>query len=793
VRLFTHKPGLAIAVVLTLAVGLGSVTAIVSIAHALLLRPLSFEHAERIVVIQSRVADANGRLSLREFRDLEREARLLARVGAYYRTQYNLTGDGPPQSLTCTMPSSGVFDVLGVRPVLGSVWPTSVDFTRHYTVLLSHGLWQRSFGAQRDMVGRTIVMDGASYTVSGILPDSVDFPLQTDVYRGVTDYNAVDVRRYSVIARIEDGRSLTDVQGELDILSQRFAETWPETNTGVRLIATPLRDVYVGGARPFVLLMVGAVALLITIAVMNVANLLLTRGLSREGEFAVRLALGASRWRLVQQGFVETAVLTVLGLALGAVGARWVVAAFVALVGSQLPPWISVRIDLTVVLASGVVAALVAFAIALIPAWHASKTDVERVLRQHAGRSGSRGRTSVRRWLVAAQSAVASLLLVTGGLFAGGLSDLLSVDPGFDRQGLLTFRTDPPFSRYGDIATTSEFYRRVTEALAEIPGVTRVGANTVLPFSRLDVPSPRVSVEGRDSGRADEAPFVNLQLIDSAYFDAMGIPVRKGRRFERTDDTSSPPVAIVSERTARRLWGDEDPVGRRLRLLWNQAGTGTAGGSEIWLTVVGVTAPVRSGSLEDVSGLDVYAPHTQMFAGDSFIVVRTGGDPGTLQRQIRAAIDRIDRDQSFFDMRTMEDRIGETLWQQRVAAMVLALFASVAFVLALLGTFAVTAHAVTTQRRELGVRRALGSSGLLMTWLVVRQWLLPVVAGVACGCAAAAIASRQALSLAIPVPVDDLWPWLLPAMLISAAAIASTVPVAGLLKRSPLSDVLRGE
>ena len=289
------------------------------------------------------------------------------------------------------------------------------------------------------------------------MPESVDFPLQTDVYRGVTDYNSPEVRRYSAVGRLAPGRSLVDVQSELDALAARFATTWPQSNTGVRLVATPLRDAYIGRARPFVLLMAGAVVLLLVMASVNVANLLLSRALSQEGDNAVRIALGAARWHVVRQSLLDTVVLAGVGIVVGAVAAHYVVAGVTALVGTDLPPWMTVNVDLRTLLVNTAIAIAVAAAIGILPALQASRTDVERVLRQQAGRSSGGSRKTVRRWLVGAQAATASVLLVAAGIFVSGLSTLLAISPGFERHNALTFRVDPPYSRYGDIPTTSEF------------------------------------------------------------------------------------------------------------------------------------------------------------------------------------------------------------------------------------------------------------------------------------------------------------------------------------------------
>lgn len=790
-RLFVTQPALSITIVVTLAIGLGSVTAILAVAYALLYRALPFPQADRIVVVHAEVDGLAGRLALREYQELERDASVFAHVGAYYRSQYNLSGDGPPQALTATMPTATVFDVLGVTPVHGAIWPATMDFTRHYTVVLSHRLWQRQFGGRTDVVGQSIVMDGASYLVSGVLPDGVDFPMLTDVYRGATDYNAPHVRRYSVVARLAQGRTLADVQERLAALSARLASSWPDTNSGVRLRAVPLRDSYVGRARPVIMLLVVGVSLLLVMAIVNVTTLLLTRVLTQEGDTAVRLALGASPADLARQHTGEALLLTAIGGGLGALAAGPALAALVRMVAADLPPWMRIDLDVRILVASAAVAAAAAVAIAVLPIRQAARADLERVLRQQAGRTGVRGGQRARRWLVGIQAALASVLLVMAGHFAAGVQQLITRDPGFDPRGVLTLRTDPPYTRYGDIAATSDFYRRLTEALQALPGVTHVGTSSNLPFARLDVASPRAAPDGGTTGRGDDAPFVNLQLVDPGYFDAMRIPIVSGRRFERTDGSDAPLVAIIGERTARRLWPGQDPLGRRLQLVWNQDGAGSGGGSALWLDIVGVARSVRFGGWDDDTSLDVYTPHTQMFAGDTYVVLRGQLPPASLVRQLRPAFDRVDPDQSFFDVLPIDARVARTLWQHRVATMVLTFFATVALALALVGTFAVTAHAVTAQQREFGVRRALGSSATRIVWLVARQWLVPVAVGVIIGIGVGRGAShRIALSAGLTVDAPP-WALLLPSVLLAAALLACLAPLRGVLRRASLTDVLR--
>jgi putative ABC transport system permease protein len=462
-----------------------------------------------------------------------------------------------------------------------------------------------------------------------------------------------------------------------------------------------------------------------------------------------------------------------------------------------LPPWFDVRFDPTVLLWTAAVAIATAIGVASLPAAHAFNTDVEPVLRQSSTRTaGSRGERQARRWLLGGQAAFATLLLVTAGLFAGALGSLLRIDPGFEPAGVMTFRVDPPWGRYPDIPTTSEFYRRATEALERIPGVEAAGANMFLPFSGLDLSSPRVSIEGRSSGRADEEPFVNFQVIDPGYLRTMRIPLLRGRGLVATDDANAPPVALVSARTAQRFWPDADPIGRRFRVVWNQHGTGGSGGAEILLTVVGVVGDVRFTGVEDTTGLGVYAPHMQLFAGESFLVVRARTDAEALQRQIRHAIDTVDRDQSLFDAQPMTARVNGSFWQHRVATAVLGVFALVAWTLAVIGTYAVTAQAVASQRREIGIRLALGSSRVDVGWLVMRRWLTPIAVGLIVGLAGGAVLARMLADALGVTGVSGISLAALagaPAALALAAVAACYVPVRQVMMRVQLVDALRAE
>jgi putative ABC transport system permease protein len=791
VRLVTRHPGFCGAVVLTLGIALGAFTAIFSLVYALILEPLPFREADRLVVIQPVVNAEAGKLTLREYQDLSRETRMFEEWAAYYRSQYNVTGGGAPEALTCTISSSTLFTSLGVRPVLGELWPREQDFTRQYLVLLSHRVWQQRFGGRPDVVGSSIVMDGGTYRVTGVLPAGFDYPLQTDVFRDATDYNAPHVRRYSAIARLRPGVTMAQAQTELDAFATRFAAAYPDTNAGVRLAALPLRDAYVGRARPFLWLMLGAVMLLLVIACVNVTNLLLSRALSASGDAAVRLAIGAWRRHLIRQSMVEALLLASVGAALGGVGAEWALRLMTTRVQGDLPPWFQPQVNPVVWLAAAGAALLTAAVVGLLPALEASRTNVEQVLRQETGRSaGSRRQQAIRRALIAGQVGFATLLLVAAGVFVGGVRELMRTDTGFDAHNVLTFRVDPPYGRYPDIATTSAFYRRAAESLMAQPGIVAAGTNNTIPFSRLDQASPRVVVEGQ--ANTEDAPFVNFQVVDAGYFDAMRIPLRSGRSFDRTDTEASTQVALVSARAARRFWPFADPIGRRVHVVWSQEGTGGGRGSDVPLTIVGVVGDVRYSGIDDTTGLDLYAPNTQLFAGDSYFVVRTRTSPAAVAAQLRAAIDLVDRDQSFFDVQSMQARVEGALWQHRVATIVLAVFGAIALCLAVIGTYAVTAHAVASHGREMGIRLALGSPPLGVAWLMMRRWLVPVGVGLLAGLAAGvAVARALAQLIGLTEWPDLLTPATLPLVLALSTLVACAVPVWRVLRRVQLTDTLR--
>lgn len=785
------SPGWAAAIIVTFAIAIGANTAVFSLVQALILRPLPFAEPHELFFIDAMVGEEPGHISKREFRELGRTVHSVEEFAGYYPSQYNVVN--PPEALVSTIGTSNLFSLLGVRMLHGDAWPASMDFQREYQVVIGHDLWQQRFGARPGIVGESIVMDGASYRVAGVLPSGFAYPVKTAVYRSITNYDGDHLRRLWVIARVHDGRTLADLQGELDRISAYFEQAYPDSNAAVRLRARPLADLYVGDARPYVLLLPVAVIVLLVVASANVANLMLSRALARQGEVAVRLAMGARAIDIARLSMLEALVLASAGAAAGVAGSYWALQLLMAMVTTDLPPWFDVRIDMSTLAFTSVVTLLTAVSVGLVPAWHSSRIAIEQTLRQEAGRNaGPRGSRRWRGALLAAQAAMAAVLIISAAIFGIGLRHLNAVDLGFDRDNVLTFRTDPPFSRYAEIGPISLFYRQAIERLRERPGVIDAATNQRIPFSTLDVASPRVLIDGTSAADAAQQPFVNFQVISPNYFDVMRIPIASGRAFTDFDLAESERVAIVSRRAAARFWGTADPIGRRISLAWNQSGVAGNGGAALQLTVVGVVGDVRSLSAQDPPSLDVYAPVTQTFAGDSFFVIRTTADAAALAPEIGRAIAAIDPEQSHFDVMTMTERVQTSQWQHRVAGTVLAVFAVIAFALAVIGVHAATAYAVEMRRSELGIRLALGGDRTALLGDAVRRALAPVAAGLGVGLAAGGFSGAW---LARQLPIsgweDQARAGIPVIALLIVAAIAAAWPALRVMRSVNLTEVFR--
>ena len=787
IRSVWRRRSLSSVVAGTLALGIAANGVVFAFAHAWLLRPLPFPGSDRLVVIQTVAGATVGNLSGREVRDLTRDSRLIEDLAAHYPSQYNVTGGGPPEALTCVIATHNLFRVLGTPMLHGDTWSASSDWTEQFLVALSHGVWTRRYGADPTIPGRSVLLDGAPYGVTGVLPQGFAFPQQVDIFRAVTAFNVETIRRYAALARLRSGVSLTEIQGELDGLSARYAEAHPATNRGVRLQARWLRDSYVGSVRPYLLLLAGAVGIVLIIACSNAANLALVGALSRRTDLAIRFALGASRLRLAAGLIVESVVLAAAA-GIVAAGLTWTTVSIVAKhVALELPPWMIVDMNGAVL---GFIAALsiaAGFGTGAVSALSAMRADNWLNLQAGSrGNVGTRAQRRARSALIAAQVTLTVVVLIGAGLLTKSLLRLTTVDLGLRPQHVMTFRVDPPWKRYPELQDISLFYERAIERLSALPGVTGAAANQRLPLAGFRDITQTVTLPGQTHD-GDSKPFVNVQAISSQYTDVMGIPIVRGRTFVQDDRQGKQAVALVSEFAAGRFWPGKDPLGERLLLTLRTRGFGSPNSTDVWVTIIGVTGNVRSQDPETPPALDVYVPLDQAYAGDAYFVLRTPQAmpaPATLA----AAIQEVDPDQSIFDARAMAARIDVLVWQRRAAAVIMMIFAGAAFLLAMAGIHGVISISVAERTREIGIRLLLGGNARHVRGLLVRQGLAPVAAGIAMG---ASLAGAVALGLrAVLFGVSPADPWVFAAvgaLVTSAALAASLSPVRRATHVDPLS------
>jgi putative ABC transport system permease protein len=753
IRAIIRQPAFALAAVLTLALGIGVNSAVFTVVNALLLRPLPFAEPDRLVFVQTSVGGEAGKVAMREFKALLLEATIFDDLAAYYRSQYNVTGSGRPESIPTTISTHNILRVLGLHPVIGSSWPASHDFTRQYTVMVGHGLWRRRFGSDLNIVGKKIRLDMADYEVVGVAPPSADFPDRAEAFRSITDYNAEDQRRLSVVGRLKRGVTVAQARDALAQFGAEMTTRYPGSNTGVTFEAHLLRDAHVGAVRPYLWLLLGVVTFVLVIACANVGNLLLSRTVDRQTELAVRKALGADRGRLLKQLVTETMVLATLGGAAGLALLTATLGWIVGLIQPQLPVWMTIQVDARVVLFTFAVVVLTGLLAGTVPALRLSDAALHHALSGSGKGSVGRGHRRFRQGFTIVQIAMALPLLVGASLMIQSFWRLQATDLGFRPAGLLTFRVDPPYGKYSDIETTSWFYKRALEELRALPGVTGAATNQDLPIARLpDAVSRTVFVEGQAIARDGEQPFVTVQPISPRYFEVMDIPFRAGRDFTEHDRESSAPVAIVNERLARRSWPGQDPIGKRIRLEGTVSTLAKPGGNLMdratvvsaapWLTVAGVVADVKHAHVMRPEGLEVYVPHTQFFSGDAYFVVRTSQPPASLINAVTQAVWRVDPDQSVFAMRTMDAHVDGTIWQQHLSGRLFGLFAGLALTLALIGVYGVMSHLVAQRTRELGIRMALGASKADVMRLVLGESARLTLIGCALGLAGALVLVR---------------------------------------------------
>jgi putative ABC transport system permease protein len=759
-RSFSKTPAFTATIVLTFALGIGANTAIFSFVNSVLLQPLPYQDAEQLVRVESRRGATPGRISMRELEEM-RELGIFQAVAAYIPgAQYNMSGEGTPEEVPATLSTSNLFDVLGVPLPQGGVWPREYDLQRNFGVVISHELWQRKFGGDPGVIGQKITLDAAPfYTVFGILPPRFGFPDEAQLYRSIAindtypNYKERDARNVFAVARLKPGVTQAQAGAALETFGRRLAQEYPEANRGLDFALVSLRDFYVGDVRPYLLLLSGAVALVLLIACANVVNLLVSRALAREKEIALRTALGAGRGRLIRQLLTESLLLALVGGAAGLLLAFWSVNLLRHLAAAELPPWMEVGIDTRVLLFTFVISVLTGVIAGMLPALQVSRPNLDSVLKEGARGSSGGASGRVRRLLVMGEIALALVLLVCAGLMVKSFARLQETDLGFNPQRLLTFRVALPWSKFseqGGGAKMGLFYQQALERLAALPGVESAALNSNLPLTGETEAGRRAfTLEGQPADDQTRNPFLNDVTVSPSYFQTAGIPLRRGRLFTEHDTAASERVGIVSEKLANLLWPGEDPIGKRLKV-------GKPDSTSKWTTVIGVVGDVRHDHVTAAPGLDLYVSYLQVPGANMYLLLRTKTEiPASLGQQASRAILEIDRDQSSFDFHSMEARIGQRIWQQRIASALFVTFAALAFILAAVGIYGLMAYSVRQRTREIGIRIALGADRASVLRLVMREVGQLVLFGGIAGLLCALALSRLLSGLLYGVSPSD--------------------------------------
>ncbi len=768
------------AAVVTLALGIGSTTAIFSVVRSVLLAPLPFPAPNRIVVPESRMTTTGGGWSITyaDFMDW-RDQHVFSRVAVYQPTQVDLTGPAEPVRVQGAAVSPQFFDALGVTPAKGRLLqPFDYPEGSGYAVVISDRLWRAQFGARPDIVGQRVEINAVKRTIVGVFPPGARWPIDADLWvpLRVTSELDPDLQRrdnfiFEAIARLAPGATLESTRAAMATLARRVAAGHPDIRANVTTVPTPVLQWMLGPTTPRALwILLGAVGLLLLIGCVNVANLQLARAAARRRELAVRVALGASRWRLVRQSLIESGVLGLAGGALGVVLAIWMVKAIVAMAPQDVPRIETASLDLAT-LGFALGASLgVSLLFGLAPAAHAVRN------RDHVGMGEAGERTSVgrsgartRRTLVAVELALSVVLLAGAGLAVQSISRLRRVDTGFDRRNVLTASISLPGIRYDSKAKVIAFMSQLRDRLAAAPGIDAAGISSASPLGGGGFYLGRMMVaEGREPSPANEVP-VNWNVATSGYFAALRAQILRGRDFGETDDSASPPVMIVDETFARKMFGAESPIGKRAMSSRDE---------RVEREIIGVVHDVKYYSAADSSRALVWVPYAQNNAWHQGIVtVRARGSALDALPIVRRELHGLDANIALANVTTMDEAMARSMAGDRLVAILLGTFASLALLLAAVGVFGVLSYAIAQRSREMGIRLALGARPSDLWRLVARETAPMVCAGVGIGLAAALGLARLVRSMLYEVGPNDPATFAAVALTLGlVAAIAALVP-----------------
>jgi putative ABC transport system permease protein len=786
IRMLVNTPGFSLIVLLTFALGIGVNTAVFSVFNGVLLRPLPYPDPDRITMIwldNRRLAIKEDITSFPNYRDWRDQNSAYAQLAAFTPSAFSLTGAGEPERLQGAQATANFFDVMGVKPVAGRVFDVSNEKPGNDTVVvLSYGLWQRKFGGAADALGRPMVLNGRPHEVIGVMPADLRVPENAELWKPLAPDEGLREARAAfwlpVIGRLKPGVGVEQAQTEMSGISARLEQQF-DSNRGYGAYVVPLHEQLVGDVERSLFVLLAAVGFVLLIACANLGNLMLGRTAARRKELAIRTALGARWGRLVRQIVTEAFVLAVAGSALGLVLAYWATGFFMTVGADSIPRPEMIRIDARVLGFTLLLAAVSALLAGLLPALHASGGAVVDSLREGGREGGPVASRRTRSALVAAEVALAFVLLAGAGILVRTLWSMQQVDRGFDASRIALATVSLPQALYAGPPEVRGFYARLLERVRALPGVESAASGTGVLQPEL-ANSGIFSFEGKPLPPEEQRIEFPVESVSPGYFETLNMTFVRGRPFDARDHADAPPVVIVNETLARLGWPGADPVGRRMR-------AGDENSTAPWMTIVGVIRDARRADVTKAIRPELYRCALQATPRTQMLVVRTAGEPAAIFPSLRNEVRQLNPQLPLYRVNTLQTQLSSTMNQPRFRAVLLTGFAVIALALATIGIYGVTAHAVNQRRHEVGVRMALGASAREVLSLILKQHLRPALVGVVLGIAGALVLARFLESLVYGVGASDpLTFGFMAITLVAVAVIACWIPARRATRVDPL-------
>ncbi len=797
------NPGFAAIAVIALALGIGANTAIFSVVNAVLLRPLPYKEPQRLAILwekqtnlQSETNDANFPVAAANFLDWQTENQTFEYLAAFHAQTLNLTGSGEPERVGVIRASADLFPLLGIEPARGRTFLAEEDSASgNRVVLLSHQFWQRHFGSDPEVINQSLTLEGNTYSIIGVMPQGFQFPRKNDLPAGYQIPAQIDIwlplalapdqrpnrgRHYlAVVARTKPQIGFKQAQDDLDAIATQLSAQYPQTNTEQGIALMPLHQHIVKKIRPALIALLCAVGFVLLIACANVANLSLARAAARQREVAVRVALGANRWRIIRQLLTESLLLALIGGTLGFFLALWGIDLLMAIVPGNLPQVDEVSIDGRVLSFTLVVSLATGIIFGLVPALQASKSDLTHSLKEGGRATGSQQRSRIRSALVIAEIALSLVLLVGAGLMVQTFQRLVNVDPGFKPDQLLTMDIALTRSKYPTPQSRAGFYETALERVRNVPGVEAAAGIYPLPLGGAEE-GVGFGIENEPPRQPGESRSAGPRWVTHDFFQTMGIPLREGRAFDRRDTADAPRVVIINEAFAERHFANENPLGKRIAFDATQ-------GNANWREIIGIVGNVKHTNLEDEARPQLYIPHEQFPVPFLTFVVKTRTEPTSLANALRAQVLAVDQDQPITNIKTMDEWVGDALAQKRFNMFLFGVFALTALLLAAVGIYGVMAYSVNQRTHEIGIRRALGAQTGDVLRMVIRQGMLLALTGVGLGLMAAFALTRLLANLLYNVSASDLTTFFITSLILTGVAlVACLVPARRAMRVDPM-------